>query len=76
MVAWNDDLREGEGAQKGACGLEFFSSGTLCEVARHRDEVGLELFDDRDERLNEGMINPPEMQVREVDKRPHGHPAV
>jgi len=36
----------------------------------------LDLFDDGDEWLNERLIDTSEVQVRKVDKRPHGGPAI
>jgi hypothetical protein len=53
MVARHNDLRRGQGVEKGAGLLELLGAGTLRQVAGDRHQVGPDPFDRFNERLGQ-----------------------
>ena len=50
--------------------------GPLREISGDRDQVRTRFHDRRPERLEDGGIDSPEVQIREMHQRPHVSPAL
>ena len=71
VIAGDDDLRLRQRREEVARFPELSAPRPLGEVPRDEDDIGPDLFRRRQERRERGRIGPAEVQVREVEERPH-----
>jgi len=72
MVAGHNDEPPGQPLQESRRLAEFALGPMLRKVTRDGHKIRFEGVNRFHKRLNEGVIHTPEMNVREMDNRPHG----
>ena len=71
MVSWNHNLRLRDSRQEVTSFQKLVGACSLGKIAGDDHQVGVQIVDLLQEWFRERGINPPEMKVRNVDKRSH-----
>src|SRR5258705_968687 len=71
VIAGDDQLGLGQRFEKLASVAELACTCPLGEIARHRDEIRLQLLHRVAQRAHDDGIDPPEMQIRQMHQRAH-----
>ena len=71
VVAGDDDLRPWQAFEESARFPKLFSACALCQIAGDDDERRLQFINELNERIDELVIDAPEVDVGEVDENPH-----
>jgi hypothetical protein len=71
VIARDDNVHARQGVEERARIAELRAARALGQVARHRDHIGVEIGDARDERRNDVGDGGPEVQIGQVRDGSH-----
>ena len=72
VIAGHNQQWPPNAVEKRACLLKFARSSALCQVARNHHQIRRDFEDHREQRRDQVVIEPSEVQIRQVHNRPHG----